>query len=71
MSEIVASGRHGVLFDPEQPSGLVDALRWSIEHPTEMEQMAANAKLRVDDFSRDHMIAETLGLLRSLSRASA
>jgi glycosyltransferase involved in cell wall biosynthesis len=71
MSEIVASGRHGLLFDRDEPSGLLDALRWSIDHPTDMERMAANARLRVHDFSRDRMIAETLGLLRSLAEASA
>jgi glycosyltransferase involved in cell wall biosynthesis len=66
MSEIVASGQHGVLFDRDEPSGLLDALRWSIEHPADMDRMAFNARLRVRDFSRDRMIAETLGLLRSM-----
>src|SRR5439155_26568158 len=71
MGEIVASGQHGLLFDRHEPSSLLDALRWSIEHPTDMERMAANARLRVHDFSRDRMIAETLGLLRSLPGAAA
>jgi glycosyltransferase involved in cell wall biosynthesis len=66
MREIVASGEHGMLFDRDEPSGLLDALRWSIEHPADMERMAANARIRVRDFSRDRMVAETLGLLRSL-----
>jgi glycosyltransferase involved in cell wall biosynthesis len=68
--EIVTPGVHGLLFSAGNQPELLTALRWALRHPKEMQKMAENAQLRVQTFSQERMLRETLMILRNLASRS-
>lgn len=68
--EILEDKVHGRLFRSGDRYNLVETLRWALQHPTQMQDLAQNAKLRVQEFSEERMLKETLELLKKLSGVS-
>jgi glycosyltransferase involved in cell wall biosynthesis len=64
--EIVSDRIHGVLFPAGEVLALYHCVCWALNHPNEMQTMAAKAKGKVKEFSPERMIAETLTVLREL-----
>lgn len=56
----------GLLFRTGDSCDLLETIRWALRHPEEMQEMAENAKLRVQDFSEEKMVKETFGILEKL-----
>jgi glycosyltransferase involved in cell wall biosynthesis len=48
---------------------LLEGIRWALRHPKEMRKMARNAKVRVQEFSEERMVRQTLEVLRELGHA--
>ncbi len=67
--ELIEHGVHGLLFRTGDSCDLLEATRWALRHPEEMQQMAINAKLRAQEFSEERMVKETLSVLQKLSYA--
>lgn len=65
--EIIEDKVHGLLFPTGDSCALLEAIRWAMKHPDEMQEMAKNAKVRVQDFSEENMVNETLELLMKLN----
>jgi glycosyltransferase involved in cell wall biosynthesis len=65
--EIVEDKVHGLLFRKGDSSDLLEALRWALRHPNKMQEMAQRAHLRIQEFSEERMIQETLDLWQTLS----
>ncbi|MBO3460912.1 glycosyltransferase [Aetokthonos hydrillicola Thurmond2011] len=65
--EVIEDKVHGLLCKIGDSCDLLEALRWALEHPDKMKQMSINAKLRVQEFSEDRMVQETLSILQKLS----
>jgi glycosyltransferase involved in cell wall biosynthesis len=68
--ELIENKVHGLLFRTGDSCHLLEALRWALRHPDCMQQIAQNAQLRVQEFSEEKMVKETLGVLRKLSCSS-
>lgn len=64
--EIISDRIHGVLFPAGEVLALYHSVCWALNHPNEMQTMAARAKVRVKEFSPERMIAESLTVLREL-----
>jgi glycosyltransferase involved in cell wall biosynthesis len=58
--DIVTDGETGVLADPRNPVALGDAIASLITHPALGERLAANARVRVNDFSVERMSDRTI-----------
>ena len=58
--------RDGLLFRKGDSCDLLETIRWALKHPDEMQEMARNARLRVEDFSQEKIINETLSVLQQL-----
>jgi len=56
--EVIDNQHHGLLVRPGDPEKLAQAVHWALEHPGEMRDMAVRAKVRIQDFSADRMVAE-------------
>jgi glycosyltransferase involved in cell wall biosynthesis len=69
ISEIIEDKKHGLLFRTADSCDLLENLRWALRHPQQMQQMAMNAKLRVQYLSQEKMLKETFSLLEKLSHA--
>lgn len=67
--ELIENKVHGLLFRTGDSCDLLETTRWALRHPQQMQQMAIKAKLRVQDFSEQRMVEETLSLLQKLSNA--
>jgi glycosyltransferase involved in cell wall biosynthesis len=67
--EIVQDGLHGVLFREGDSCDLLEALRWALGHPSQMQEMARKASERVLEFSEDKMVEQTLQVLQQLGNA--
>ncbi len=65
--EIIENKVHGLLFSTGDSCELLETLRWALRHPEEMQEMAGNAKLHVQDFSEEKMVNETLRVLENLA----
>jgi glycosyltransferase involved in cell wall biosynthesis len=65
--EIMRDHVDGVIHARGRPDDLESKLTWALDHPEEMEQMAASARSRVADFSVERMLAETLAMLEELA----
>jgi glycosyltransferase involved in cell wall biosynthesis len=65
--EVIEHKVHGLLSRTGDSCDLLEAVRWALRHPSQMQSMARNAKKRVQDFSEGRMVNETLGVLRKLS----
>jgi glycosyltransferase involved in cell wall biosynthesis len=66
--EVIDHRVHGLLFPPGNTGQLLDAVRWALENPTAMRQMAEAAFGRAADFTDERMIEETFSLLERLRR---
>ncbi|NJM76780.1 MAG: glycosyltransferase family 4 protein [Acaryochloridaceae cyanobacterium RU_4_10] len=67
IAEVVEHQKQGLLFEMGDRNDLHQTLAWALQHPQQMHQMAQNAKRRVQGFSEDKMVKETLQLLQELS----
>jgi len=56
--EVIETGRQGLLVRHSEPGVFAEAVHWALDHPKEMLQMAAAAKVRIQDFSTDRMITD-------------
>lgn len=68
--EVIEDRLHGLLFRTGDSCDLLETLRWALRHPDRMQEIARNAQLRVQEFSEERMVKETLGVLQKLSRIS-
>jgi glycosyltransferase involved in cell wall biosynthesis len=64
--EVIENGVHGLLFRTGDSCDLLENLRWGLRNPDKMQQMAQNAQLRVQEFSEERMLKQTLGVLAHL-----
>ena len=67
ISELISNKVHGLLFRAGDSCDLLESIRWALRHPDEMQEMARNARLRIQDFSKERMIKETLEVFQRLS----
>jgi glycosyltransferase involved in cell wall biosynthesis len=65
--EIIEDKVHGLIFRIGDSCDLLKALRWALRHPNKMQEMAQRAQLRIQEFSEERMIQETLNLWQKLS----
>lgn len=65
--ELIENRVHGLLFRTGDSCDLSETLRWALIHSDSMQQMARNAQQRVQEFSEERMIEETLGVLQKLA----
>ncbi|GAK50566.1 glycosyl transferase group 1 [Candidatus Moduliflexus flocculans] len=70
LPEIIEHGTHGLLFRTGDSCELLETIRWALRHPEQMQTMAQQALLRVQEFNQDTMITQTLGLLHEISHVS-
>jgi glycosyltransferase involved in cell wall biosynthesis len=69
--EIVENKVHGVLFPTGDRAKLLEALRWALRNPEQMQQFARSAQSRIQLFSEDNMTTQTLKVLYQLSGVHA
>jgi glycosyltransferase involved in cell wall biosynthesis len=65
--EIIQTHVNGLLFRTGDCCDLLAQLRWALLNPERMKELARNARVRVQDFSEERMLRETLGVLRQLA----
>jgi len=65
--EIIEDQVHGRLFQSHDRGHLFETLRWALQHPERMQELSKNAESRIQEFSEEKMIKETVGLLKKLS----
>jgi glycosyltransferase involved in cell wall biosynthesis len=66
--EIIEHRSQGLLFRGGDRDDLIKTLGWALRHPDQIQGLALNAKQRVQDFSEEIMLKETLEVLQKLSR---
>lgn len=64
--ELIENKVHGLLFRAGDSCDLSETLRWALIHSVFMQEMGRNAQQRVQDFSEERMIEETLDVLQNL-----
>jgi glycosyltransferase involved in cell wall biosynthesis len=62
--ELVEHRLHCLIFRKSDRHDLLENLSWALNHPSQMQRLAENAQLRVQDFSEAKMIKETLEILQ-------
>lgn len=67
--EIIENKVHGLTCRTGDSCDLLEKIRWALKHPQDMQEMAQKARLRVQEFTEEKMIKETLYLWKSLKRA--
>jgi glycosyltransferase involved in cell wall biosynthesis len=65
--EVIQHKVHGLLTRKGDSADLLESIRWALQHPEEMQQMAGEARRRVKDFSGEKMLEQTLNLLKELA----
>jgi glycosyltransferase involved in cell wall biosynthesis len=65
--EIMRDRVDGLIHGRGRTDEMARQLTWALDHPAEMEAMAASARARVADFSESRMIDETLSMLQDLA----
>jgi glycosyltransferase involved in cell wall biosynthesis len=65
--EIMRDGIDGLIHRRTDTADLARQLAFALDHPAEMARFAGSARERVQEFSRDRMLAETLSLLDELA----
>lgn len=65
--EVIEHQVHGLLTRKGDSCDLLEAIRWALRNYDQMQIMAQNAKLRVQEFSEKKMVEETLSLLQNLT----
>ncbi len=68
--EVIENRVHGLLFPTGNSDELLAAIRWALNHPDSMAEMAQKAQLRLAEFSEDKMIEETLTVFKELLPSS-
>lgn len=68
--EIIEHKVHGLLFRTGDSYDLLKTLQWALKHPVHMQKMAQNAQLRIQDFSEEKMLKDTLGIMQKLSKTT-
>jgi glycosyltransferase involved in cell wall biosynthesis len=66
--EIIKDRVHGLLNRAGDSCDLLESIRWALRHPDEMQEMARNAKARVQEFSEQKMVKQTSDVLVNLSQ---
>jgi glycosyltransferase involved in cell wall biosynthesis len=66
--EVIQHNEHGVLCRSGDSCDLLEAIRWALRHPDQMQEMAGKAKRRVLEFSEGQMVEQTLEVVRELAR---
>jgi glycosyltransferase involved in cell wall biosynthesis len=66
--EVIEHRVHGLLFPPGNPGQLLEAVRWALENPTAMKDMAEAAFARAAEFTEERMVEETFSLVERLRR---
>jgi glycosyltransferase involved in cell wall biosynthesis len=64
--EVIQHKVHGFVTRAGDSCDLLEAIRWALSHSKEMQKMASGAMRRVQDFSEENMVKETLDVLRAL-----
>jgi glycosyltransferase involved in cell wall biosynthesis len=64
--EIIQHGVQGLLFRTGDRDNLLATLRWALQHPDCLQEMAGNAQRRVQDFSVQRTIEQTLALFKRM-----
>jgi glycosyltransferase involved in cell wall biosynthesis len=64
--EVITDQIHGRLCHAGDSCDLLATLRWALNHPEQMCEMAGRARERVQEFSEERMIEETLDTLQRL-----
>jgi glycosyltransferase involved in cell wall biosynthesis len=64
--EVITDQVHGRLCHIGDSCDLLAILRWALNHTEKMREMAARARERVQEFSEERMIEETLDILQRL-----
>ena len=64
--EVMEHQLHGLLYPSGDCEALLHSLRWALQHPTEMQDMAQQAQQQVQLFAQATMVEQTLKLLRKL-----
>jgi glycosyltransferase involved in cell wall biosynthesis len=62
--EIIEHQLHGLLFSNGDGADLGKTLGWALRYPDQMQALALNAKLRVQDFSEERMVKDMLGVFQ-------
>ena len=65
--EVIENKVQGILFPSKDKESLRNAIIWALQHPQEMEKMAENARPKLEAFSEEKMIQQTLGLIREIT----
>jgi glycosyltransferase involved in cell wall biosynthesis len=60
--ETVVDHETGLIVPPEDPKALAEAICWLIEHPLEARKLSNEAARRVERFSKEKMVEQTLSL---------
>jgi glycosyltransferase involved in cell wall biosynthesis len=69
--ETVVDGETGFLVPVGDAAALAERILYVLAHPEEARRVAAEARRRVEAFSEERMVAETIALYDELRRASA
>ncbi len=64
--EVIDNKVHGVLFSSGDKQALLEAIFGALNHPEAMQEMSHKAKLRVQEFSEEKMVKQTLEELKRL-----
>lgn len=64
--EVIEHQLHGLLFRTGDSCDLLETLRWALQQPGKMKEMADNAQHRVKDFSETKMTEKTLETIKKL-----
>ena len=65
--ELIEHQVHGLLFRTGDSCDLLESLRTALKNPQRMQKLAQNAQLRIQEFSEEKMIQETLIVLKQIS----
>jgi glycosyltransferase involved in cell wall biosynthesis len=66
--EVVQNRAHGLLFPAKNVPALVEATRFALNHPDEMQAMAWRGRERAAELTEEHMCRNTVDALRRLGR---
>lgn len=69
--EVLTSHVQGILFRTQDSCDLLEALRWALRHPDQMAEMAKQAEVRVQSFTEERMVNETLSLFTEIANVQS